>query len=54
MEYHSRKKTYHGTNQGVSYSANQESSFPTSVFDSQCPTGGNCERCTYKCRMKKR
>jgi hypothetical protein len=29
------------------------SSGPTSISDSQCPTGGNCIKCTYRCRMRK-
>jgi len=30
-----------------------EFSGPVSVEESQCPTGGKCITCTYRCRMRK-
>ncbi len=42
-------------NYGMPSQTNNQPDFsgPISVFDSQCPTGGNCVKCTYRCRMKK-
>jgi hypothetical protein len=40
---------------GIPSQTNNQPDFsgPVSVEESQCPTGGKCVTCTYRCRMRK-